>query len=128
MALTESEPLINVRKLAALDIVFHGPKLILVEFALSTFLLRAFGAAAWLAYLSHPILFIGIVGCVLLGIGFNYMPLLLHAISIVCRKNAHQEAAFEPEHPSKYNRMYHTTTTSRPSNSPTRLTLSANLP
>ena len=26
--------IINVRKLAALDIVFHGPKFILIEFAL----------------------------------------------------------------------------------------------
>ena len=29
----KSETFINIRKLAALDIVFHGPRLILAEFA-----------------------------------------------------------------------------------------------
>jgi hypothetical protein len=35
----------NVRKLAALDIVFHGPRLILVEFAIGVLLPLAIGSS-----------------------------------------------------------------------------------
>jgi hypothetical protein len=42
----------------------------------------------------------------LCGIALNYVPLLLYAISIVRRKSAQQEVAFELEHKEIYARKY----------------------
>src|SRR5215472_12349054 len=89
---------INIRKLAALDIVFHGPKFILIEFALGVFGCAALGLFSVYYGLLHgpvhsPLAII--LGCYLLGVALNYVPLLLYAISIVRQKSAHQEAAYE---------------------------------
>src|SRR5215469_362442 len=73
--LNKSERMINVRKLAALDIVYHGP--------------------------DHS-LFAIVLGCFLLWIALNYVPLFLYAISIVKQKSAHQEVAYELEHKDTY--------------------------
>ena len=70
---------INVRKLAALDIVFHGYRLILIEFGLGTFLLALFGI--WLTGRSL------LLGSYLMLLGLNYVPLFVYAIAIT-RKNS----------------------------------------
>ena len=60
---------INVRKLAALDIVFHGPKFILIEFALGVFGCAALGLFSTYFGLFHGpnhSLFAVIMGCFLL--------------------------------------------------------------
>lgn len=105
----KSEPFINVRKLAALDIVFHGPGLILAEFAFGIVLCATFGLWSLLGPIHST--FIIIVGCYLLGIALNYVPLLLYAISIVRRKSARQEVAYELAHKDASARKYTMQTT-----------------
>ncbi len=101
--------LISVRKLAALDIVFHGPKLILVEFAVGLGLTAALGL--WFLYRGlapdpNHSLVIAVLGGGLLGIGLNYVPLLLYAIQIVRRRSAQADAALELAHPETFQKMY----------------------
>ena len=105
----KSEPVINVRKLAALDIVFHGPGLILAEFAFGIALCATFGLWSLLGPI-HSVLIVAI-GCYLLGVALNYVPLLLYAISIVRRKSARQEVAFELAHKDASARKYTLQTT-----------------
>jgi len=96
---------INIRKLAALDIAFHGPKFILIEFALGVFGCAALGIFSLYFGLFHGpnhSLFAVVIGCFLLWIALNYVPLLIYAISIVRHKSAHQEVAYELEHKDKY--------------------------
>lgn len=102
------ERFISIRKLAALDIVFHGATLILLEFVLAVILCGFFGVFSLLVFLRNPghPLFSAIVGIVLLWVALNYVPLLLYAISIVRRKSASSEVAFELEHKDLYARKY----------------------
>src|SRR5215469_10608878 len=107
--LIKSGGIINVRKLAALDIVFHGPKFILIEFGLGVFGCAALGLFSIYFGLFHgpnQSLFAAIMGCFLLWVALNYVPLFLYAISIVRRKSAHQEVAFELEHKDRYASKY----------------------
>ena len=93
------ETFINIRKLAALDIVFHSPRIILAEFALAVGVcgvLAAFSFSFFFRAASHP-LFAAILGLVLSWIALNYVPLLLYAIMIVSHKSAEFEVAFELE-------------------------------
>jgi hypothetical protein len=104
-----NEPsMINIRKLAALDMVFHSPKLILVEFALGVF-----GSAAFALVVAYPGLSGGhfafeqiLAICYALFIALNYAPLLLYAISIMRRGSAQEEVAFELAHKERYARKY----------------------
>lgn len=100
--------IINIRKLAALDMVFHRPKLILAEFALAVFVAAAlaFAIAAPGFFGGHlslnQILWIGYA----LSIGLNYVPLLLYAISIARRGSAQEEVAVELAQRERYARKY----------------------
>ncbi len=105
----KSETFINVRKLAALDIVFHGPRLILAEFALGMVVCTILGLWSFLSPVHTP--FMIIIGCFFLWVTLNYVPLLLYAISIVRSKSAHQEVAFELAHKDTYSRKYTLQTT-----------------
>jgi hypothetical protein len=103
------DAVINIRKLAALDIAFHGPKFILVEFALGVIGCAALGFFSLYFGLFHGLnhsLFSVIMGCFLLWIALNYVPLLIYAISIVRHQSAHQEVAYELEHKDKYAKKY----------------------
>lgn len=105
----KSGGIINVRKLAALDIVFHGPKFILIEFGLGVFGCAALGLFSIYFGLFHGpnhSLFASILGCFLLWVALNYVPLLLYTISIVRHKSAHQEVAYELEHKDTYAAKY----------------------
>jgi hypothetical protein len=67
---------INIRKLAALDIAFHGPKFILIEFALGVIGCAALGLFSLYFGLFHGPnhwLFSIIMGCFLLWIALNYV-------------------------------------------------------
>ena len=91
---------INIRKLAALDIAFHGPKFILIEFALGVIGCAALGFFSLYFGLFHGpnhSQFAVMMGCFLLWIALNYVPLLIYAISIVRHQSARQEAAYELE-------------------------------
>jgi hypothetical protein len=94
---------INVRKLAALDIVFHGTKFILVEFALAVFLCGALSLLIFHGANHSP--FMVIVGSFLLWVSLNYIP-LLDAINIVKHKSAQREVAYELEHKDRYAGKY----------------------
>lgn len=101
----KEEAFINIRKLVALDIVFHGPHFILAEFGLGVFFCTALGLMSLI--LGHlQLSFPTIMGCFLLWIALNYVPLLLYAISIVKQKSAQQEVAFELAHKDRYARKY----------------------
>ena len=84
--------MINVRKLAALDIAFLGPKLILAEFSIGVFLSAAIGLLSLKR--SHSGWGI-LVGAYLLSLAVNYVPLLLYAIAIVRQRSAQEEVARE---------------------------------
>lgn len=99
---------INIRKLAALDTVFHGPTLILIEFALAVglgILLAAFSLSYFIRSSAHS-LFALILGLVFLGIALNYVPLLLYTLHFARHKNAELEVAFELAHKERYARKY----------------------
>ena len=83
---------IDIRKLAALDLAFLGPRIILTEFSLGVFGSFALGVLTLLR--SHSMGGLAL-GSYLLLIGVNYVPLLLHAISIVRRNSVHFEIADE---------------------------------
>lgn len=106
----KKEMFINIRKLAALDIVFHGSKFILAEFAGAVIIGFGLGIFILLAFFrnpDHPI-FALLIGLVLCLIGLNYVTLLLYAISVLRRKSARQEVAFELEHRDVYAPKYGT--------------------
>lgn len=105
----KSETFINVRKLAALDIAYHGPRLILAEFALGLIVCAILGLWSFLSPMHSP--FMIIIGCFFLWVALNYVPLLLYAISIVRRKSAQQEVGFELAHKDAYARKYTLQTT-----------------
>jgi hypothetical protein len=100
----KSERFINIRKLAALDIVFHRPKLILAEFAFGLGLCAVLSLWSFFSPIHSPLMII--IGCFFLGLALNYMPLLLYVMSIVRRKSAYQEVAFELAHKDLYVRKY----------------------
>ena len=100
---------INIRKLAALDIAFLGPKFILAEFALGVIGCATLGFFSLYFGLYHDpnhSQFAIIMGCFLLWIALNYVPLLMYAINIVRHDSAHQEVAYELEHRDKYAGKY----------------------
>jgi hypothetical protein len=96
--------IINVRKLAALDIVFHGPKFILIEFALAVFICASVGLSILHGANHSPLMII--LGSFFLGVSLNYLPLLLYSINIVKHKSAQQEVAYELEHKDRYAGKY----------------------
>ena len=83
---------INVRKLAALDIVFLGPRFILAEFSFAVFLCPVLGLFTLMR--SHAVWQV-VLGGYLLSLGVNYVPLLLYAITIVRHRSAQGEVADE---------------------------------
>jgi hypothetical protein len=100
---------INIRKLAALDIAFLGPKFILIEFTLGLFGCAALGLfSIYFGFFHGPnhSLFEVIMGCFLLWIALNYVPLLLYAISIIRNKSAQKEVAYEIAHKDRYMGKY----------------------
>jgi hypothetical protein len=101
--------LISVRKLAALDIVFHGSRLILLEFA-GIFILCVGLGLLFLYRAIEPgpgqFLLIAVLGFALFGIGLNYLPLLFYSIQIVRHKSAQLDVVEELAHPEKYQKAY----------------------
>jgi hypothetical protein len=99
---------INIRKLAALDIVWHGPKLILAEFLLTVGLggaLAGFNLFFFIRTSTHPP-FALILSLVFFGVALNYVPLLLYALHFARHKNVELEVAFELAHKERYARKY----------------------
>ena len=104
----KKETFINIRKLAALDMVFHGSRLILAEFIAGVALCGIFGAFNLYAFFhnpDHPFIE-AIIGFGLSWVALNYVPLLLYTISIMRGNSARREVAFELEHKDYYARKY----------------------
>lgn len=104
----KQETFINIRKLAALDIVFHGSRLILAEFIVTVVLGAVFAVLSFFAFFhnpDHPLINV-MMGFILSWIAINYVPLLLYTISIIKSKSAEREVAFELEHKNFYARKY----------------------
>ncbi|HEY7417073.1 MAG TPA: hypothetical protein VH593_17940, partial [Ktedonobacteraceae bacterium] len=101
-------PFISIRKLAALDIVWHGYKLILAEFLLTVGLssiLAVFSFSFFIRTSTHP-LFALILSLVFLWVALNYVPLLLYALHFASHKTAELEVAFELAHKERYIQKY----------------------
>jgi hypothetical protein len=98
------EPVIDVRTLAALDIVFHGRVFIVAEFV---FGIGGCGAiAVSILRPGHLGLAQALLGCCFLGIALNYVPLLLHALSLARRGSARADAAEALADPARSRRLY----------------------
>lgn len=82
----------NLRKLAAIDIVFLGPKFILAEYACGTLLSLALGI--FILFRAHSLWQI-ILGVYFLCLGTNYALMLVYAIGLRDRENARAEIADE---------------------------------
>ncbi len=76
--------MINIRKLAALDMVLNGVRFIQVEFALGVILPLILGPISIQAGLASPAVlnWKTILGIWVLGIGVNYIPLFIYALII----------------------------------------------
>src|ERR1035438_6175939 len=88
--------MINVRKLAAIDLHFLGPKVILAEFGLGVPIMLALGILSLRVGLlrTHAIWQI-VLGVYLLLLAVNYIPMLWCAIDIARRGTAAAELGDE---------------------------------
>ena len=87
---------VNVRKLAAIDLLFLGLKLILDEFGIGVVGSLALGAfSAWQGTHRFHSEWMVLFGVYLICIGINYVPLFVHAIDISRQGSAKQEIADE---------------------------------
>ncbi len=97
--------MINIRKLAALDMVLHGVRLIATEYALGVAfpLLLAFFTLR--SILSGPVRLDWqmVFGVWLVGIAVNYIPLLIYAILIARAGSANAEGRPELAQVRRYN-------------------------
>ena len=85
---------IQMRKLAAIDIVFLGPKFVIAEYALGVLLSIALGI--FILARAHSI-WPGVLGVYFLCLGLNYAPMLTHAIAIRTKHQATVEMRKELE-------------------------------
>ena len=82
----------NPRKLAAIDIVFLGPKVIIGEFAGGVLLCSALGTFVLLRGHSY---WQAMLGLYLISLGINYVPMLVYAVAIARGQSARAEMADE---------------------------------
>ena len=98
--------MINPRKLAAIDIVFLGHKLIIAEFAAGVLLSTALGV--FILVRAHSLRQIGL-GVYFATLGINYVPMLVYAILIARGQSARAELGDEIDDPrgamAKYRRQ-----------------------
>jgi hypothetical protein len=92
--------LIRVRKLAAVDMAWLGPRVIVAEYGIGIVLPLALGALTLRNSLSSasPSMWQILLGIWLVGIAANYIPLFLYAVSIARGGTAKVEG--EPELPN----------------------------
>jgi hypothetical protein len=84
--------MINPRKLAAIDIVFLGSKLIIAEFAAGVLLSVALGA--FVLFRAHSFCQFAL-GIYLITLGINYVPMLVYAVTITREQSALAELGDE---------------------------------
>jgi len=100
--------IIDIRKLAAFDIVFREARLILFEFAFSSVLGGVIGTMSLEGFFKNPAhpWFSAVLGLILLGIGLNYLPLLFYAVDIVKQRSASLEVRLELAQKDRYANKY----------------------
>jgi hypothetical protein len=99
--------IVNVRKLAAIDLHFLGSRLILAEFGIGAFGALALGVlSAWQGTHRFHSVWVALLGIYLIFVGINYIPLFLHAIDISRKGSAQREIADELESKPKTFRKY----------------------
>ncbi len=102
---------ISIRKLAALDLVFHGPRFVLIEFGGAVVLTVALAVLSLRSALSgpgRPVIWEIVLGVLLASIGANYLPLLVSAVSLIRSGTAREEVAVELEQAGRSQRQYGT--------------------
>ena len=83
----------NARKLAAIDLIFLGPKVIITEFSAGVFLSAVLGIFVLVrGHHSHAQI---VFGLYLISLGINYVPMLNYAIRISRAKSARAELGNE---------------------------------
>jgi hypothetical protein len=96
--------LIEIRKLAAVDMVWLGTRIIVAEYACGVVLPLALGVLtlhhAWSD--GQPFSLQRLLGWWLIGISANYVPLLLYAVSIARSGSVETEGAPELARASRY--------------------------
>jgi hypothetical protein len=97
---TSEGRLVNIRKLVALGITLHGPRLILLEFGLGAPGIMAIGASFMLTCRYF------IFGLYLFLTGVNYLPALVYAIVIYRKGSAKSEVEYGLAHDKHYVRKY----------------------
>jgi hypothetical protein len=102
--------LMEVRKLAALDLVFHGPRFVLVEFTGALLVGAGLGVLSLRAGLpgGHLVAWQLALGLYLVGVGLNYVPLALHAAALIRTGDARQAVAVELKDERRARRVYGT--------------------
>lgn len=96
--------MINVRKLAALDMAWLGPRVIVAEYALGVILPLTLGLLSIRAGLLGPVQvgWEAVLGVWLVTIAVNYAPLLIYAVLIAQAGTAKEEAKAEIAHAKRY--------------------------
>jgi len=84
--------MINPRKLAAIDIIFLGPKFIIIEFAGGVLLCSALGI--FILFRSHSSAQLAL-GLYLISLAINYVPMLIYAVAITRGDTAWKELGNE---------------------------------
>jgi hypothetical protein len=103
--------LISIRKLAALDLVFHGPRFVLVEFGGAVVLTAGLAVLSLRSALygpGRPVVWEIALGLLLTSIGANDLPLLVSAVSLIRAATARQEVGVELEQAERSQRRYGT--------------------
>jgi membrane protein implicated in regulation of membrane protease activity len=84
--------MMNPRKLAAIDILYLGSKLIIAEFAAGVLLSLALGA--FVLFRGHSFWQV-VLGLYLISLGINYVPMLAYAVAITKEQSAPAELGDE---------------------------------
>jgi hypothetical protein len=88
----ETAPKATLRKLAAIDIVFLGYRVIVAEYACGVFLSAALGV--FVLFRAHSF-WQFVLGAYLVGLGINYVPMLVCALRIGGVEHARAELGDE---------------------------------
>jgi hypothetical protein len=96
--------MINIRKLAAIDMAWLGTRVIVAEYTLGVILPLILGLLSIRSGLlgSHLVGWAGVLGFWLVSIAVNYMPLLIYAMLIAKAGTAKEEGLPEYAHAKRY--------------------------
>ena len=95
LAVSYNPCVLNARKLAAIDLVFLGPKVIIAEFVAGVFLSAALGIFVLVRSHGSPAQIA--LGLYLITLGLNYVPMLIYAVVITKGNSASAQLGSELE-------------------------------